>query len=66
MTRIAGSYAGMGEKPSAPMPELIDKAAGPELTFWAPAQEGAFRLFVFIADGHGNGSTANLPFYVRP
>jgi hypothetical protein len=61
----AGAYAGMGEKPSRPMPELIEKAAGPELIFKAPAQEGAYRLFVYILDGHGNGATANLPFYVR-
>jgi len=60
----AGAYAGQGEKPSTPLPDLIDKAAGPDLLFKAPAKEGAYRLFVYITDGHGNGSTANLPFYV--
>jgi len=59
-------YAGMGEKRSTPMPELIEKGDGPELVFKAPAQEGAYRLFVFLIDGKGNGATANIPFYVRP
>ncbi|MGQ9635581.1 MAG: glycoside hydrolase family 2 TIM barrel-domain containing protein [Bryobacteraceae bacterium] len=59
-------YAGMGEKRPAPMPELIAKAEGPELVFQAPPQEGAYRVFVFLTDGKGNGATANFPFYVRP
>jgi hypothetical protein len=59
-------YAGMGEKRSAPMPELLEKAEGLVLAFRAPSEEGAYRLFVFLTDGQGNGATANLPFYVRP
>ena len=58
-------YAGMGEKRSQPMPELIRKMAGHELTFAAPNQEGPYRVFVFATDGHGNGATANIPFFVR-
>jgi hypothetical protein len=61
-----GAYAGSGEARSKPMPELIVKAEGPELSFNAPSQEGAYRVFVYATDGHGNGSTANIPFYVRP
>ena len=59
-------YAGMGEKRSKPMPELIRQAAGHQLTFAAPAQEGAYRVFVFATDGQGNGATANIPFFVKP
>ncbi|MGO9241201.1 MAG: glycoside hydrolase family 2 TIM barrel-domain containing protein [Bryobacteraceae bacterium] len=59
-------YAGMGEKRSKPMPEQIRQAAGRQLTFAAPAQEGAYRVFVFATDGQGNGATANIPFFVKP
>jgi len=61
-----GGYAGMGEKRSTPMPELIKKAGESELTFSAPEQEGAYRVFVFVLDGQGNAATANVPFFVRP
>ncbi len=61
-----GGYAGMGEQRSKPMPELIVKAGDGQLAFKAPEQEGAYRVFVFAADGQGNGATANIPFIVRP
>lgn len=38
---------------------------GGSATMKAPQQEGAYRLFVYITDGHNNVATANLPFYVR-
>ena len=59
-------YAGMGEKRSKPMPELIQKTGARDITFAAPAQEGAYRVFVFATDGQGNGATANIPFFVKP
>ncbi len=58
-------YAGMGEQRSKPMPELILKAGDGQLSFRAPEQEGAYRVFVFVTDGKGNGATANIPFFVR-
>jgi len=30
----------------------------------APQKEGAYRIFVYITDGHKNAATANIPFYV--
>jgi len=59
-------YAGMGEKRAHPMPELIAQQRGGEITFKAPAQQGAYRAFVFVLDGQGNGATANIPFFVEP
>jgi hypothetical protein len=61
-----GGYAGMGEKRSPPMPELIRKTGTGKMTFAAPLQEGAYRAFVFATDGKGNGATANIPFFVKP
>ncbi len=59
-------YAGMGEKPSRPIPDLIRKTGPREITFAAPSQGGAYRVFVFALDGHGNAATANIPFFVKP
>jgi len=59
-------YAGTGETRSKPMPELIGKTGAGGMTFTAPSQEGAYRVFVFAVDGQGNGATANIPFFVKP
>ena len=61
-----GGYAGMGERRSKPMSELIAKADAGTLTFLAPQTEGAYRVFVFVRDGQGNAATANIPFFVKP
>lgn len=61
-----GGYAGMGERRSQPLPALIAKADAGTLQFAAPPDEGAYRVFVFVRDRHGNAATANIPFYVKP
>ncbi|MCX6262224.1 MAG: hypothetical protein NTY95_15580, partial [Bacteroidia bacterium] len=58
------SYAGQGEKEPQPIPGLI-KTNGANILFSTPLQEGAYRLFVYVYDGKGKFSTANLPLYVK-
>jgi len=43
--------------------ELINP--GNKITFKAPAQSGAYRLFAYVYDGHGKVGNANIPFYVQ-
>jgi hypothetical protein len=61
-----GGYAGMGERPSKSMPELIKAAGAGKLAFAAPKTTGAYRLFVAVSDGAGNAAAANIPFFVQP
>lgn len=51
-------------KPAA-IDGLIIKGTSRELSFKAPEQEGAYRLFVYVFDGKENVATANAPFYVK-
>ena len=36
------------------------------LRFRAPAEEGDYRVFVYVYDGKGKAGYANFPFYVQP
>ncbi len=47
------------------IPGLILDGKGKTLSFKAPDKEGAYRLFVYVFDGHNNVATANAPFFVK-
>ncbi|HAQ21320.1 MAG TPA: hypothetical protein DCR40_19125 [Prolixibacteraceae bacterium] len=61
---VYASYAGQGEKEPKPLPGLISEEKT-DIRFIAPAEKGAYRLFVYVFDGKGHFSTANLPFWVE-
>jgi hypothetical protein len=50
-------------KPKA-QPGLIQAPTKAETALKAPATPGAYRLFVYVFDGHNHAAHANIPFYV--
>lgn len=58
-------YGGGGEKKPATVSDL-SKSNQRSISFNAPPEEGAYRLFVYVYDGKGHWATANIPFYVEP
>jgi len=40
------------------------KSAGNQVSFNTPAQEGAFRVFMYVFDGKGQAASFNIPFFV--
>ena len=60
-TQEGGDYE---EVPEA-IDGLIDVIGGSNIKMTAPAEPGAYRLFVYIFDGHGHAGHANIPFLVK-
>jgi len=52
------------ERPGKVENMITGKANGKAM-LKAPAKEGAYRLFIYILDGHNKVATANIPFYVK-
>ncbi len=45
---------------------LVQDTTRAETTLKAPRRPGAYRLFVYVFDGHGHAAHANIPFHVDP
>jgi hypothetical protein len=43
----------------------MDKLDTDRVVIKAPAEPGAYRLFVYVRDGQGNAGHANIPFLVE-
>jgi hypothetical protein len=56
-----------GDRESRPaaIPGLISSQNAGKMQLKAPAQPGAYRLFIYTTDGHGNVAVGNIPFYVK-
>ncbi|HEX8504239.1 MAG TPA: hypothetical protein VF630_02640 [Hymenobacter sp.] len=56
-----------GDRESRPaaIPGLVANESAGKAALQAPAQAGAYRLFVYASDGQGNVATGNIPFYVK-
>jgi len=56
-----------GDRESIPpeIPDCVLQGDGPEATIRLPAQPGPYRVFVYIRDGQGNGTSSNFPFLVE-
>jgi len=49
----------------APIGGLITEAHPDNVRFRSPAEQGAYRLYLYILDGHNHAATVNFPFYVK-
>jgi len=52
------------DRPTA-LPLNLNNLKTKQVDITAPAQKGAYRLFVYVKDGNNNVATANIPFYVN-
>ena len=56
-----------GDRESRPSPVTgaLPTGAQGQATFTTPTKAGAYRLFMYAHDGHGNVATGNIPFMVQ-
>jgi hypothetical protein len=56
-----------GDRESRPdaITDLVTEIDKGNIRFNAPAETGAYRIFIYIRDGHNHAATANVPFYVN-
>lgn len=47
------------------LPGLFKEIQQDKVIFKTPAESGAYRIFIYIRDGHNQAATANVPFYVE-
>ncbi|MEM1057546.1 MAG: glycoside hydrolase family 2 TIM barrel-domain containing protein [Bacteroidota bacterium] len=58
------SEGGDDEPEPERLPGLVRPVDAPETSLTAPAEPGAYRLFVNVYDGEGHAAHANFPFHV--
>ncbi len=59
--KVGGDY----EKVPELITGLIEDSTAAEIILTAPNKSGAYRLFVYVFDGHNHAGHANIPFYVK-
>jgi hypothetical protein len=62
----AQSAGGDYEAALAPVTGVLTTRRNNSVRLYAPPEEGAYRLFVFIENRSGRTAYANIPFYVTP
>ncbi len=54
-----------GDREERPETLLNTTNESNSITIPAPHHEGAYRLFIYVFDGHNHAGTANIPFFVK-
>jgi hypothetical protein len=65
--RESGATQEGGDQEEVPetLPGLVSAAAPGRVSLAAPAEPGAYRLFLYVHDGQGHAGHANIPFLVK-
>lgn len=53
------------QEPPPSHPECIVRTEGSTAVIRTPREPGAYRLFLYVRDQHGSGTTENIPFWVN-